>query len=106
MTQSSLAEKIGVTQSTLSRNINGVHAPRAEVLESIAKVFNVSVDFLLGITDDPNPDKKQNESLDEVLQREMSGVEFALYAEVKDLTTEQKEDLLQMVRLFKKNIKE
>lgn len=51
MTQSSLAKKIGITQPTLSRNLNGIHAPRAKVLESIAQVFNVSVDYLLGASD-------------------------------------------------------
>ena len=108
LTQSALAEKIGITQPTLSRNLSGIHAPRVEVLESIAKVFDVSVDYLLGVSDIRNPDKdvSRQESLDDILQREMEGVEYALFGEVKDLTDEQKEDLLQMVKLFKKNLKE
>ena len=30
ITQQILADSIGITQATLSRNINGVHAPKAE----------------------------------------------------------------------------
>ena len=31
ITQQILADSIGITQATLSRNINGVHAPKAEL---------------------------------------------------------------------------
>lgn len=103
-----LADIIHIDKSSLSRFENEEREPRTSVILDIANFFNVSVDYLLGVSENRNPDKDvaRQESLDNILQREMEGVDFALYGEVKDLTTEQKEDLLQMVRLFKKNIKE
>ncbi len=52
--QLGLAQDLGITQSTLSRNINGVHRPKAEIVEALAKHFNVTTDYLLGITNNPN----------------------------------------------------
>ena len=52
--QLGLAQDLGITQSTLSRNINGVHRPKAEIVELIAKHYNVTTDYLLGITNNPN----------------------------------------------------
>lgn len=46
-TQQELADYVGTTQATLSRNINGLHSPKAEIVEKIAKFFDVSVDYLL-----------------------------------------------------------
>lgn len=107
LTLRELADIIHIDKSSLSRFENGEREPRTSVILDIANFFNVSVDYLLGVSENRNPDKDvaRQESLDNILQREMEGVDFALYGEVKDLTTEQKEDLLQMVRLFKKNIK-
>ena len=48
ITQKILASEIGITEATLSRNINGIHAPRSEVILKIANYFNVSADYLLG----------------------------------------------------------
>ena len=55
ITQMELAEIAGTTQATLSRNINGVHEPKADIIEKISNFFNVSTDYLLGKTDNRNP---------------------------------------------------
>lgn len=54
MTQKELAEKLQITPATLSRNLNEINSMRADILIKIAKVFNVSADYLLGIKDDTN----------------------------------------------------
>ena len=63
--------------------------PSGEAVSKIAKYFNVSTDYLLGNTDIPTPP-----SLDE----QMDGIEFALFGEIKDLTDEQKQEILDYVR--------
>ena len=50
MNQKEFAEKIGVTQSTLSSYENGNAAPSLDVLIAIATNFHVSTDWLLGIS--------------------------------------------------------
>lgn len=47
-TQSQLAERIGVTKSVISAYENGLRMPSYDVLLSIAGIFKVSTDFLLG----------------------------------------------------------
>lgn len=60
VTQAELAAKIGCTDSTLSRFLSGKTDKLSdENIIRIAKVFNVSTDFLLGVTD--VPDRKNYE---------------------------------------------
>ena len=54
LTQKDLADKCQTTEATISRNLNGIHAPRAEIIEKIASVLDVTTDYLLGITNNPN----------------------------------------------------
>lgn len=49
MTQKELADKINVTEASISRYIKEERIPRIDVLVNIARVFNVSVEFLKGI---------------------------------------------------------
>ena len=50
-----LADTAMTTEATISRYINGVNkSPDADILISIAKTLNVSVDYLLGVSDVPN----------------------------------------------------
>lgn len=46
--QAALAEKLHITRNALSNFENGKRSPKIELLEAIAEVFNVSVDYLLG----------------------------------------------------------
>lgn len=48
--QKQLAEKIGVTEVTISRYINAEREPRPGILVNIAKSLDVSVDYLLGVS--------------------------------------------------------
>lgn len=52
--QKILASEIGITEATLSRNLNGIHEPKGEVILKIANYFNVTSDYLLGKTNEPN----------------------------------------------------
>ena len=47
LSQKQLAKTCGVTPGALSRIESGVHAPRASLLERLARVLSVSVDYLL-----------------------------------------------------------
>jgi transcriptional regulator with XRE-family HTH domain len=46
-----LAEKIGVSEVTISRYVNGERTPRSELLEKMATVLNTTTDYLLGRSD-------------------------------------------------------
>lgn len=47
MEQQELAEKVGITDVTVSRYINKHRTPNSEILKKIADVLGVSTDWLL-----------------------------------------------------------
>lgn len=51
MSQTQLAKKVGTTNVTICRYINGERISRIDVASKIASVFNVSLDYLLGISE-------------------------------------------------------
>lgn len=53
--QKQLAEYLSVSIGTISNYENGVHSPDLNTLCRIAEYFNVSADYLLGLTDNPMP---------------------------------------------------
>ena len=63
MTQIELASKIGTTNVTISRYMSGERSPRIEIVAEIAKVFNVSIDYLLGVPSGKNKRFIENESM-------------------------------------------
>ncbi len=55
--QSELAEHAGVTSDAISNMERKSRAPSLEVLASLAKFFDVSLDYLAGLTDNPQSHK-------------------------------------------------
>lgn len=54
VTQQQLSEAVKVSQGNISDWKSGRSSPSIEVLPKIAEYFNVSVDYLLGLDDEPN----------------------------------------------------
>ena len=50
----SVADAIEITPSTLSRYLSGKHEPDYSSLVKLCKYFNVSMDWLGGLSDDPS----------------------------------------------------
>ncbi len=48
MTQRALAERVGATESAISKYVSGAREPRAEVLANIATALDTTVEYLLG----------------------------------------------------------
>ena len=69
----------------------------SETLSKIAEYFNVSVDYLLG-----NEQKKEPTTKSDELDLQLEGIDFALFGEVKEMTDEQKQDVLDYIK-FKKS---
>lgn len=55
MTQKELAQKLNLTDATLNRYEKGHRKPDPKTLSKIAEILHVSVDWLLGRTDHPEP---------------------------------------------------
>lgn len=54
MSQVDLSKKIGISNVTISRYLSGDRIPRLDVITKISSAFNVSVDYLLGLSDNRN----------------------------------------------------
>ena len=54
--QREVAEGIGITQQTYGRYENGARRPDLEIIERMAVFFEVSADYLLGLSDQKAPD--------------------------------------------------
>lgn len=59
ITQHEIAEALNINRTTYNKYENGASKPTPETLSRIADYFQVSVDYLLGRSDDPEPDQKQ-----------------------------------------------
>lgn len=55
LTQRELASKLHIGNSTLSQYENGDRVPSIDLQRKFAQHFGVSVDFLVGLTDDQTP---------------------------------------------------
>ena len=93
LSQKAFATKLGVSQSTVGMWESKKREPNFKTAETIASFFNVTTDYLLGRTDDRNP----NDSLD----KQLEGIDFALWGEVHDLTDEEKQDIINFVKFTK-----
>lgn len=59
LTQAELGNKLGVIKQTISSWENGVSSPSNETLTSIATIFGVTTDYLLGNKISPDPNSKE-----------------------------------------------
>ncbi|MBR5873794.1 MAG: helix-turn-helix transcriptional regulator [Oscillospiraceae bacterium] len=57
LTQTQLAKEVNVSQRTYSYYENGERTIPPEVLIALAKFYNVSVDYILELSDNPIPNK-------------------------------------------------
>ena len=67
MSQESLADKIGTTQQAVSRMENNANDIPSDLLIQISKYFNVTTDYILGISDikrDYNGQYRMNQEMD------------------------------------------
>ena len=59
-----IASEIGISYPTLSTYQNGIQKANIEALAKIANYFNVSADYLLGLSDAPTTDKTAAAAVD------------------------------------------
>lgn len=71
LTQRELANRVGVTEVSMSRYVNGARVPKGPIVVNIAKELGVSVDYLVGTSSV----KKRQTNADRI--RNMSDEELA-----------------------------
>lgn len=56
-TQATLADKVLISTGAMSNIINGVNTPSIDIIERLANALNVSVDYLIGKTNNPTTNR-------------------------------------------------
>ena len=59
ITQSELAKELGISQNTYSQYETGARQPSLDMLIKLAEFYFVSTDYILGLTDNPEPYPKR-----------------------------------------------
>lgn len=68
MLQSDLAKQLGLGRTTISNYENNYSSPDLDTLISLAKLFNVSTDFLLGISEVKNRPERTGEDTAKIIR--------------------------------------
>lgn len=71
MTQLDLADRLNVEFSNVSKWELGKNNPSTELIQKIAIIFNVSIDYLLGQTDNPSPTEINYPNISAVAKRKI-----------------------------------
>lgn len=90
LSQKYVALTLGIAPPSVANWERGKTNPTHENIMKLADLYGVSVDYLLGRTDEPRTDDLSIKDID-----------FALSGEIRDLTDDEKQDILDYVR-FKK----
>ena len=53
MTQKQLADKLDIKQQAISSYEQGLTMPKNDVIIKISKIFNISIGYLMGVTENP-----------------------------------------------------
>lgn len=69
MTQMEVAEKLGISNGTLSGYERNYRDPDTETLAKLAELYGVSVDWLTGRTDHPSSNVVREKSEEDQIQR-------------------------------------
>lgn len=98
ISQKELADKLEITEATLSRYINNLIVPKIEVVSKMASLLDVSVDFLIG-NEREISEFEEKEALKKLLQK------TGFMAGDEDLTDEELEKLIKFVNANKEFLK-
>lgn len=100
--QYTFADAFGVAQSTVGNWEAGKREPNFETVQRLSDFFNVTTDYLLGKSDNPNPQAQGEVPL-------VEGLEFAFFQDYMELDDEDRsvlndmaERMLKLKRLSEK----
>lgn len=95
ITQTEFAKIFNISNGTIGNWESGNRIPDTEMLKMLADFFNVSIDYLVGKSEYKN-----------ILDEQLSDVDFALYGEIHDLSDEEKQKIIDFVKFTKSQRRE
>lgn len=95
-TQKYVADKIGVARVTYTAYENSTKMPPFDTINSIAELFDIKTDYLMGRTD--NPKEATDDGIKELLDDPQTNL---MFNDWKNMTTEQREEAIRMIKFIK-----
>lgn len=96
--QEAIAKDIGISRARYSHYENNHVEPDMTLIRQLAKVYNVTTDFLLGITDNPNKDEDdKRDAIIHKIATEFPNVDL-MFKDIESWTTEDFEDLYDYIK--------
>lgn len=92
LSQSQLAQKIGISRTIVGNYERNSNSPSIEILLKMAKVFNVSVDFIIGESQLSSYDKeilKRIEDIEELDEETRKNLFFLIDNVIQNFKTKQ-----------------
>lgn len=100
--QKQLAEMLNVAQNTVSNWENGTREPDNSTLLELSVIFDCSVDYLLGKTDERNHDITMDDETAEILETLHKRPEMkALFSTTKKATKDDVEKAMKIIEALK-----
>lgn len=97
LTQQEMANMLNISQNAYSYWENDKVKIDNKSLEKLSSFFGVSIDYILGLEE-----AKPSQSVDQQLNEE----DFAFFGEVQELTSDEKEDVLNFINFIKSKRKQ
>ncbi|WP_028552450.1 helix-turn-helix domain-containing protein [Paenibacillus sp. UNC451MF] len=100
MTQEELAYKVGITRSALSHYENNRREPDYETIQKIADIFGVSIDYLMGRTENPGSHMDYTDEFINYLELSDEAImdKFILTIDGRELTYEESQSFIAFIR--------
>ena len=99
MTQKELADMLGVDRTAVVKYETGKNGPTSEILIKLSKIFNVSLEYLLGVDDIKEEEIKKD------LTTKYSDEVKKIYEILSELSPENQKKLLELAEMYVENQK-
>lgn len=101
--QTDVAEKIGVARATYGAYEQGNRQPDFDTLERLADLYGVSVDYLLGRTDNPNDEQNELDYYKNKIVTEFPDINL-MFKDMESLSADDMKEVYEYIK-FKKSQK-
>ena len=96
MTQKDFAASLGIGYTTYNGYETGAREPKSDFWIAVAQKYNVTIDYLMGYTNDPTQMKKSAPEDEGGLNED----EKAVIAALRQLTPEEREKVSAMIKAY------
>ena len=99
MTQEEFGKSVNVAKSTYNNYETGIRDPKSDFWIAVAQKYNVTIDYLMGFSDDPHKTSDETKKEPPTQGGELSKEELALIELFRRIPQEQRRAMLQAIEM-------